>query len=92
MLVQLYDSCDAYGSLYFNDAANRRRSKREHDTLLEAARAHDAERVVELLAAHRQHVVDALRGPLAAADESGTPLDATPPRRRRRAVAGEAAG
>jgi DNA-binding GntR family transcriptional regulator len=56
----LYDQCDPYGSLYYNSKANRQRVKREHRELVKAARAHDVDRVVALMAEHRQHVVDAL--------------------------------
>ena len=60
----LYDSCDPYGSLYYNTAVNRNRSRKEHEELFKAAKAHDAKAVVEVLGKHREHVIEALSGVL----------------------------
>lgn len=78
----LYDQCDPYGSLYYNDARNRQRVRREHRELLRAARRRDADAVVALLAEHRRQVVEALRDTLADDDGAGD-ATVTPARRRR---------
>jgi DNA-binding GntR family transcriptional regulator len=56
-----YNYCDSYGALYYNDRENRDRSEREHLELIEAAREHDASRVIEILESHRANVIDVLR-------------------------------
>jgi DNA-binding GntR family transcriptional regulator len=92
-IMVLYDQCDPYGSLYYNERRNRQRVKREHLELLRAARRHDVDAVVGLLSAHRQHVVDTLSGTLPSPfSESGAPngdadADAVPARPRARARA-----
>ena len=58
----LYDQCDAYGSIYYTVEANRTASREDHLALLEAARAHDYDGLVEILASHRRHVIEALSG------------------------------
>jgi DNA-binding GntR family transcriptional regulator len=60
LLGQLWDATDGYRAVYFSDARNRRRIASEHDRLLAAIRAGDADRAVQLQAAHRTHSVQAL--------------------------------
>lgn len=64
-LIQVhYDSCDAYGALYYNVPTNRERSRTEHLRLRAAAEDHDPKRVIKVLEAHRANVIEALRGVL----------------------------
>jgi DNA-binding GntR family transcriptional regulator len=85
----LYDLCDPYGSLYYNERRNRTRVKREHRELLQAAKRRDADAVVELLAEHRRHVVETLRGTLpdsangGKAGDGAAPANGAPARRAR---------
>jgi DNA-binding GntR family transcriptional regulator len=60
LLGQLWDATDGYRAVYFSDARNRRRIASEHDRLLAAICAGDADRAVQLQAAHRTHSVQAL--------------------------------
>lgn len=57
----LWDATDAYRSVYYNDEANRRRVIREHRKVIKAARARDADQLVDVLNAHRDAAVTALR-------------------------------
>jgi DNA-binding GntR family transcriptional regulator len=63
----LWDSTEVYRALYYNSADERRAVIDAHDRILVAARAHDAERLVEELADHRTRALTVLRGILAAA-------------------------
>ncbi|MFD0903029.1 GntR family transcriptional regulator [Actinomadura sediminis] len=56
----LWDSTDAYRSVYYNSADNRDRVEREHAAVVEALRARDGDRLVALLDRHREHAVEAL--------------------------------
>ncbi len=58
---QLWDSTDAYRAVYYGDTGNRNRVDREHQAIVEALRARDADRLVRLLDEHRAHAVDSLR-------------------------------
>lgn len=58
----LWDSTDAYRAVYYNSQGNRARVHSEHETILDAAREGDAEKLVLQLNQHRRHAVDALRG------------------------------
>ncbi|MCA1189678.1 MULTISPECIES: GntR family transcriptional regulator [unclassified Saccharopolyspora] len=57
----LWDATDAYRAVYYNEGANRERVRAEHEAIVRAATAGDAERLVALLDAHRDHAVAALR-------------------------------
>lgn len=61
----LWDATDVYRTLYYSEGLNRARVDDEHAAIVRAARAGDAERCAELLRAHREHAVEALRGRLA---------------------------
>ncbi|MEV6926711.1 GntR family transcriptional regulator [Dactylosporangium sp. NPDC051485] len=56
----LWDSTDAYRSLYFADAAHLRLINTEHRRILRAVREGDVAAAVELSAAHRDHALAAL--------------------------------
>ncbi|GAA2389699.1 GntR family transcriptional regulator [Dactylosporangium salmoneum] len=56
----LWDSTDAYRSLYFADAAHLRLINTEHRQILRAVREGDVEAAVELSAAHRENALAAL--------------------------------
>ncbi|MEU6129735.1 GntR family transcriptional regulator [Saccharopolyspora sp. NPDC047091] len=58
----LWDATDAYRAVYYNEGANRERVRAEHEAILRAATAGEAERLVALLDEHRDHAVAALRG------------------------------
>lgn len=61
-LIQVhYDSCDAYGALYYNVPTNRERSRGEHLKLRAAGEDRDPAQVIEVLEAHRANVIQALR-------------------------------
>ena len=56
----LWQTTDAYRSLYYGQDTARHRVNDEHRSILEALGAHDTERAVRELHAHRQHAVDDL--------------------------------
>ncbi|GAA2576199.1 GntR family transcriptional regulator [Dactylosporangium fulvum] len=56
----LWDSTDAYRSLYFADAAHLRLINTEHRRILRAVREGDVAAAVELSAAHRENALAAL--------------------------------
>ncbi|TDC95056.1 GntR family transcriptional regulator [Saccharopolyspora aridisoli] len=58
----LWDATDAYRAVYYNSGTNRARVRREHEAIIAAADNRDPEDLVRLLAEHRHHAVDALRG------------------------------
>jgi DNA-binding GntR family transcriptional regulator len=60
LITQLWDATDAYRAVYYNDVAHRDRVADDHDAILDAAAAGDAEAVVRLLAEHRGAAVDRL--------------------------------
>ncbi len=61
LLNQLWDATDAYRALYFQERVNRDRVGEEHESMLAALRARDAELLVELHKAHRDHSVGTVR-------------------------------
>jgi DNA-binding GntR family transcriptional regulator len=61
LLRQLWDATDAYRSVYFAVAGNRRRVSREHAALLRAIRNADVAAAIAAQAAHRDHSVATLR-------------------------------
>ncbi len=63
----LWDSTEVYRALYYNSEEERRAAIDAHDRILAAARAHDADRLVDELADHRVRALTVLRGILAAA-------------------------
>jgi DNA-binding GntR family transcriptional regulator len=68
VIRQLWDSTEAYRALYYNLEDERRGAVAAHERILEALRAHDAERLVTELAAHRERALTVLRGVLAPVD------------------------
>lgn len=56
----LWDSTDAYRSMYYNAAANRQRVEQEHREIVDAVAQRDADRLVRALALHRAHAVEVL--------------------------------
>ncbi|WP_406692115.1 GntR family transcriptional regulator [Saccharopolyspora sp. ID03-671] len=58
----LWDATDAYRAVYYNSGTNRERVRREHEAIISAAHDRRSDDLIHLLAAHRDHAVDALRG------------------------------
>jgi hypothetical protein len=80
IIRNLWDSTDAYRSVYYNATSNRARVEREHRDIVAAVQHRDAAELVRLLAVHRDHAVKALRE-IIATDEtpdgpSGEPEEA----------------
>jgi DNA-binding GntR family transcriptional regulator len=67
----LWQSTDAYRSMYYSDAAARERVNAEHRSIVEALRAGDVDRAVAELDRHRGHAVDSLQDRLT--EPSGHP-------------------
>jgi DNA-binding GntR family transcriptional regulator len=67
----LWQSTDAYRSMYYTDAAARERVNAEHRSIVEALRAGDVGRAVAELDRHRGHAVDSLQDRLT--EPSGHP-------------------
>lgn len=72
LLRLLWDATDAYRSVYFAEAGNRRRVSREHAALLRAVRGGDVAAAIAAQAAHRDHSVATLRTVLTDAAALGT--------------------
>lgn len=66
MIRTLWDSTDAYRSVYYGEEANRRRVVEEHRAVLDLLRRRDADAVVRTLAAHRAHAVTTIEAVLPA--------------------------
>ncbi|MFG3436212.1 FCD domain-containing protein [Nonomuraea sp. NPDC047897] len=64
MIRTLWDSTDAYRSVYYGEEANRRRVIEEHRAVLDLMRRRDADAVARTLAAHRGHAVTAIEAVL----------------------------
>jgi len=62
LLHQLWDATDAYRALYFQAPINRTRVAREHVRMLTALQSRDADLLVTLHDAHRDHSVGTVRG------------------------------
>lgn len=60
MIRNLWDTTDAYRSLYYAGVENRDHVREEHRLIVEAARAHDVERFIQLQDDHRSTAVRAL--------------------------------
>ncbi|MEU7900716.1 GntR family transcriptional regulator [Nonomuraea sp. NPDC049152] len=60
LIRTLWDSTDAYRSMYYGDGGNRERVVTEHRAVLDALRAGDAGAAVLRLDEHRAHAVAAL--------------------------------
>ncbi|WP_309630894.1 GntR family transcriptional regulator [Nocardioides zeae] len=67
----LWQTTDAYRSLYYGDGGARHRVNDEHRSIVEALASRDAERAVRELQAHRQHAVDDLALRLRSAPAEG---------------------
>ncbi|MEU7702210.1 GntR family transcriptional regulator [Streptomyces sp. NPDC039028] len=61
LIATLWDSTDAYRSLYYADPPHRKQAVREHRAVISALRHGDEEAVVRRLDEHRAHAVAALR-------------------------------
>ncbi|WP_433478190.1 GntR family transcriptional regulator [Spirillospora sp. CA-142024] len=68
IIRSLWDSTDAYRSVYYNAPSNRDLVEHEHAGIVDAVRDRDGDRLVKALAEHRDHAVEALRQIIA--DES----------------------
>ncbi|MQY10090.1 HTH-type transcriptional regulator McbR [Streptomyces sp. RB5] len=64
LISTLWDSTDAYRSLYYTQTPNRERVLHEHRAVLTALRAGDIDAAVRWLDEHRAHAVTALEGVL----------------------------
>jgi DNA-binding GntR family transcriptional regulator len=64
----LWDATDAYHPHYYLDEAHRDLVNDEHQEIVEAARARDADRLVRMLAEHRRHAIQAVIEALTAGD------------------------
>ncbi|MFC7931183.1 GntR family transcriptional regulator [Streptomyces cinereoruber] len=64
LIATLWDSTDAYRSLYYTDAPHRKLAVREHRAVLSALRHGDEAATVRWLDEHRAHAVAALRAVL----------------------------
>ncbi|QMU96915.1 GntR family transcriptional regulator [Microbacterium esteraromaticum] len=60
MIRNLWETTDAYRSLYYADVDNRAHVRAEHRAIVEAARARDVERFIALQDEHRSTTVRAL--------------------------------
>ncbi|MFD4370863.1 GntR family transcriptional regulator [Streptomyces sp. NPDC058486] len=65
MITTLWDSTDAYRSLYYTDPDHRLQAVQEHRAVLASLRGHSTAEVVRRLDEHRAHAVAALRKVLA---------------------------
>ena len=61
LIHQLWDSTDPYRAMYFTDAAGRKRIKKEHREILDAAKAGRASECIKAMAKHRKNAVKRLR-------------------------------
>ncbi|MBB5778910.1 GntR family transcriptional regulator [Nonomuraea jabiensis] len=57
LIRTLWDTTDAYRSMYYGDAGNRERVVKEHRATLDALRRHAADEAVTTLDVHRAHAV-----------------------------------
>ncbi|SEL87352.1 GntR family transcriptional regulator [Nonomuraea pusilla] len=65
LIRTLWDSTDAYRSMYYGEGGNRERVVKEHRATLEALRRRAADEAVATLDAHRAHAVAELESLLA---------------------------
>ncbi|MFJ8659896.1 GntR family transcriptional regulator [Streptomyces sp. NPDC093795] len=61
LIATLWDSTDAYRSLYYTEGPHRKQAVREHRAVISALRHGDEEATVRWLDEHRAHAVAALR-------------------------------
>ncbi|TDC04571.1 GntR family transcriptional regulator [Nonomuraea longispora] len=66
LIRTLWDSTDAYRSMYYGDGGNRERVVKEHRATLDALRRRAADEAVATLNVHRDHAVTELRSLLPA--------------------------
>lgn len=69
ILQLLWDATEVYRAVYFTDDANKARVLDEHDELVAAVKAGNADRALAVLSRHRQNAISALRPLL---EQSGT--------------------
>jgi DNA-binding GntR family transcriptional regulator len=60
LITTLWDSTDAYRSMYYGEGGNRERVIDEHNAVLDALRVRDADAAIRTLNIHRTHAVAAL--------------------------------
>ncbi|WP_327584083.1 GntR family transcriptional regulator [Nonomuraea sp. NBC_00507] len=60
LIRTLWDTTDAYRSMYYGDAGNRERVIKEHRATLDALRRRAADEAVAMLNIHREHAVTEL--------------------------------
>ena len=58
----LWDSTEAYRAIYYNSAAERRRTIEAHDAILDAVEVRDSDALVAALDSHRGRALEVLRG------------------------------
>lgn len=68
MIRQLWDATEVYRAVYYRQEPSRPRVLDEHRQLLDAARAGDLDRLLEVLDVHRANAIAALRPVLSGAD------------------------
>jgi DNA-binding GntR family transcriptional regulator len=61
IIRNLWNTTDAYRSVYYNSPTNRERVEQEHREIVDAVSDRDAERLIRALAEHRAHAVETLR-------------------------------
>jgi DNA-binding GntR family transcriptional regulator len=67
----LWDAADPYRWLYFNEPSLQQVAEKQYREILAAVEHRDADRVVELLQEHRDHVVATVRAVLGHTDAVG---------------------
>jgi DNA-binding GntR family transcriptional regulator len=70
VIRRLWDATEAYRALYYNLPAERQESIAAHGRIIEAIEAHDADRLVAELDAHRERALIVLRRVLSGAEGS----------------------
>jgi DNA-binding GntR family transcriptional regulator len=61
MITLLWDSTEAYRAMYYNSPAERRRSVKAHELILDAARRRDAPQLIAELDRHRERALEVLK-------------------------------
>jgi DNA-binding GntR family transcriptional regulator len=60
LIRQLWDASDIYRTVYFRDPVNRERIHSEHQEIIDALKARDAQALIRAQSNHREHAVQAL--------------------------------
>lgn len=61
LIAMLWDATDTYRFIYYGVPTNRQRVEAEHQLIIDALAARDAQLLIRQLDEHRNHAVDALR-------------------------------